>query len=87
MAEGTSSGEENANLYMRGVNEGRAGELLDGEELLAILDVFGEDGLKAYIVGHLEGVADAMEDLEEGDAAEDEAAEEYEEDGEGPEPD
>ena len=67
MAEGTSSGEENANLYMRGVNEGRAGEVLDGEELLAIMDVFGEDGLRAYIVGHLEGVADAMEDLEEGD--------------------
>ena len=67
MAEGTSSGEENANLYMRGVNEGRAGEVLDGEELLAIMDVFGEDGLRAYIVGHLEGVADSMEDLEEGD--------------------
>jgi len=34
---------------------------LDGEELLAIfLDVFGEDGLRVYIVGHLEGVADAL---------------------------
>jgi hypothetical protein len=52
MAEGTSSGEENANLYMRGVNEGRGGEFLDGEELLAILDVFGEDGLRSYILGH-----------------------------------
>ncbi len=67
MSEGTSSGEENANLYMRGVNEGRAGESLDGEELLAILDVFGEDGLRSYILGHLEGIADAMEDLEEED--------------------
>ncbi len=67
MTEGTSSGEENANLYMRGVNEGRAGESLDGEELLAILDVFGEDGLRSYILGHLEGIADAMEDLEEED--------------------
>jgi hypothetical protein len=65
VTEGTSSGEENANLYMRGVNEGRAGEFLDGEELLAILDVFGEDGLKAYIVGHLEGLDDAVEYLEE----------------------
>jgi hypothetical protein len=65
MTEGTSSGEENANLYTRGVNEGRAGEFLDGEELLAILDVFGEDGLKAYIVGHLEGLDDAVEYLEE----------------------
>ena len=65
MTEGASSGEENANLYMRGVKEGRAGEFLDGEELLAILDVFGEDGLRAYIVGHLEGLDDAMEDMEE----------------------
>jgi hypothetical protein len=65
MTEGTSSGEENANLYMRGVNEGCAGELLDGEELLAILDVFGENGLRAYIVGHLEGLDDAIEDMEE----------------------
>jgi hypothetical protein len=64
MSEGASSREENANLYMRGVNEGRAGELLDGEELLAILDVFGEDSLRSYILGHLEGIADAMEDLQ-----------------------
>ena len=65
MTEGKSSGEENANLYTRGVNEGRAGEILDGEELLAILDVFGEDGLRAYLVGHQEGLDDAMEDMEE----------------------
>jgi hypothetical protein len=65
MTEGTSSGEENANLYMRGVNESRTGEFLDGEELLAILDVFGEDGLRAYIVGHLEGFDDAIEGMEE----------------------
>ena len=75
MAEGTSSGEENANLYMRGVNEGRAGELLDGEELLAILDVFGEDGLRSYILGHLQGIADAMEDLEEEEDVNEEADE------------
>jgi hypothetical protein len=62
MSEGTSSGEENANLYMRGVNEGRAGEILDGETLLEILDFFGEDGIRAYIMGHVEGVAEAMED-------------------------
>jgi hypothetical protein len=42
---------------------------------LAILDVFGEDGLRAYIVGHVEGVADAMEGLEEGDDAIEEADE------------
>ncbi len=64
---GEPTGEENANLYTRGVNEGRAGEILDGEELLAILDVFGEDGLRAYLVGHLEGLDDALEDMEEGE--------------------
>jgi hypothetical protein len=48
----------------RGVDEGRAGEVLDGEELLEVLDVFGEDGLRSYILGHVEGVADAMEDIE-----------------------
>jgi hypothetical protein len=74
MTEGTSSGEENANLYMRGVNEGRGGELLDGEELLPILEVFGEDGLRSYILGHLEGIAD----LEERDAADEEGEEESE---------
>jgi hypothetical protein len=64
MDTGGSSGAENANLYARGVNEGRAGEVLDGEELLEVLDVFGEDGLRSYILGHVEGVADAMEDIE-----------------------
>ncbi len=44
-----------------------AGAFLGGEELLAILDVFGEDGLRSYILGHLEGIADAMEDREEAD--------------------
>lgn len=63
MDTGGSSGEENANLYTRGVNEGRAGEVLDGEELLEVLDVFGEDGLRSYLMGHVEGVADAMEDI------------------------
>jgi hypothetical protein len=65
MTEGTSSGEENASLYMRGLSEGRAGGFLDSEELLAILDVFGEDGLRSYILGHLEVIADAVSDLEE----------------------
>ena len=60
-----SNGEENANLYTRGVNEGRVGEVLDGAELLEVLDVFGEDGLRSYILGHVEGVADAMEDAED----------------------
>ena len=64
MDTGGSSGGKNTNLYTRGVNEGRVGEVLGGEELLEILDVFGEDGLRSYILGHVEGVADAMEDTE-----------------------
>jgi hypothetical protein len=31
----------------------------------ARLDVFGEDNLRSYTLGHLEGIADATEDLEE----------------------
>ena len=47
---------------MRGVNEGYNGELLDASDLLDILDVFGEDGLRAYLSGILEGEEDANED-------------------------
>ena len=60
-----SSGEENANLYVRGVKEGYNGELLDASDLLDILDVFGEDGLRAYLAGFLEGEEDAAEDEED----------------------
>jgi hypothetical protein len=62
---GESTGEENANLYMRGVNEGRSGELLDASELLDILDVFGEDGLRLYLMGIIEGEEDAAENEED----------------------
>lgn len=62
MTEGRSSGEENANLYTRGVNEAHAGEILDGEELLEILDIFGEDGVRSYLLGYVEGTADIMDD-------------------------
>jgi hypothetical protein len=61
---GESSGDENANLYMRGVNEGRSGDLLEASELLEILEVFGEDGLPSYLVGIVEGQEDAAEDEE-----------------------
>jgi hypothetical protein len=61
---GESTGDENANLYMRGVNEGRSGNLLEGSELLEILEVFGEAGLRSYLVGILEGQEDAAEDEE-----------------------
>ena len=39
---GKSSGEENTNLYISGVNEGRVGTLIEPSD---ILDVFGEDGI------------------------------------------
>jgi len=61
---GHSSGQENANLYVRGVNEARGGELLDPTALMEILDVFGEDGVRSYLLGWLEGLADVEEDEE-----------------------
>jgi hypothetical protein len=33
--------------------------------LLELLDVFGEDGVRSYLVGFLEGVDDAMEEEDE----------------------
>jgi hypothetical protein len=67
---GESTSADNSNLYVRGVNEGRSGDLLEASELLEILEVFGDDGLRSYLVGILEGQEDAAEDenlLEEGD--------------------
>ena len=60
-----STGKENANLYKRGVSERNRGELLDASVLLELLDVFGEDGVRSYLVGYLEGVDDAMEEQDE----------------------
>jgi hypothetical protein len=60
-----ATGEENANLYEKSVNEGSRGELLNVSELLELLDVFGEDGMRSYLVGYLEGVDDAMEEEDE----------------------
>jgi hypothetical protein len=62
---GESTGEENANLYVRGVNEGRSGELLEAANLLDMLDVFGEDGMRSYLMGIIEGQEDAAEDEED----------------------
>ena len=62
---GESTGDENANLYMRGVNEARSGELLEASELLDILEVFGEDGMRSYLGGIIEGEEDAAEDEED----------------------
>jgi hypothetical protein len=58
---GKSTGDENANLYMRGVNEGRSGEVLEPTDLLDILEVFGEDGMRSYLIGIVEGQEDAAE--------------------------
>jgi hypothetical protein len=66
MSEGSSSREENANLYIRGANEGRTGEPLNDMQVLEILEVFGIEGLRSYIVGHMEGVAEAAVEGEEG---------------------
>jgi len=60
-----SSGKENANLYVRGANEARRGEVLDPACLLEILDVFGEDGLRFYLLGFAEGEEDALEGIDE----------------------
>ena len=59
--EGGSSGEENANLYVRGVDEGGRGEQPDPSELTKLLDVFGEDGLRSYLMGFAEGREDTRE--------------------------
>jgi hypothetical protein len=59
---GESTGEENAKLYMRGVNEGRSGDILEASDLLEILDVFGEDGMRSYLMGVIDGEEDAAED-------------------------
>ena len=60
--EGGSSGEENANLYVRGVDEGRRGERPDPSTLIELLDVFGEDELRSYLMGFAEGREDAREE-------------------------
>jgi hypothetical protein len=64
---GESTGEENSNLYMRGVNEGRSGELLEASDLLDILEVFGGEGMRSYLMGLIEGQEDASEDEQDGE--------------------
>jgi hypothetical protein len=57
-----TAGEEHANLYIRGVNEAASGAELEAQEILDVLDVFGEDGVRMYLVGFLEGIEDRVED-------------------------
>ena len=60
-----TAGEEHANLYMRGVNEAASGAELDAQVILDVLDAFGEDGVRTYLVGFLEGIEDRQEEIEE----------------------
>jgi hypothetical protein len=57
-----TAGEEHANLYMRGVNEAASGAELDAQEILDVLDIFGEDGVRMYLVGFLEGIEDGLDE-------------------------
>jgi hypothetical protein len=63
---GDSIGDENANLYIRGVNEGYSSDLLKASDLLDLLEVFGEDGMRSYLMGVIEGQVDAAEDEVDG---------------------
>ena len=54
----SESGKEFSNLYMRGVNEAINDKERDAQELLDLLTVFKEEGLRWYLVGVLEGIAD-----------------------------
>ena len=58
---GGTAGEEHANLYMRGVNEAASGMELDAQVVLDVLDALGEDGVRWYLSGILEGIEDRVE--------------------------
>jgi hypothetical protein len=47
------------------VNEGSRSELLNASALLELLDVFGKDGMRSYLVRYLEGADNAMEEEDE----------------------
>ena len=68
---GDETGKELANLYMRGVKEGYDAEFVEesAQALLDLLDVFGEDGVRTYLLGVLEGHEDAREDEADAEAA------------------
>ncbi len=72
---------ELADLYTRGVNEGYEGELsgVQAEAMRDILDVFGEDGLQAYLMGIIEGEEDAEEEALDATAEANESPEDLEE--------
>ena len=61
-----TSGEEHANLYMRGVNEAASGMELDAQEVLDVMDVFGDDGVRCDLMGMQKGIEGrAEQEIEE----------------------
>lgn len=56
-----TAGEEHSNLYTRGLNEAAGGMKLDAQDVLDVLDAFGEDGVRCYLIGILEGIEDRVE--------------------------
>lgn len=57
-----TAGEEYANLYIRGVNEAASGAELEAQAVLDVLDAFGEDGVRWYLIGILEGIEGRVEE-------------------------
>jgi hypothetical protein len=53
-----TAGEEHSNLYKRGVSEAASGMELDARD---VLDMFGEDGVRSYLFGVLEGIENRVE--------------------------
>ena len=53
-----TAGEEHSNLYKRGVSEAASGMELDARD---VLDMFGEDGVRSYLIGVLEGIENRVE--------------------------
>lgn len=56
-----ANGKELSDLYMRGVKEGARDADLEPQGVLDVLDVFGEGGVRMYMVGRLEGIEDEVE--------------------------
>ena len=57
-----ASNEEHSNLYMRGVNEATSGAELDAQAVLDELGAFGEEGVRIYLIGVLEGTETLVEE-------------------------
>jgi hypothetical protein len=49
-------------MCVHGVDGGRRGERPNPSSLIELLDVFGEDGLRSYLMGFAEGREDAQDE-------------------------